>query len=87
MKQKKIKIENDSGLHARAAAKLVECASKFDSQIIISKNGQEVDGKSIMGILTLAVNKGSEIKIKIDGHDEQEAFENIKKLIKGKFAN
>ncbi|MGM0441589.1 MAG: HPr family phosphocarrier protein [Elusimicrobiota bacterium] len=85
MQKKKLEVTNDSGLHARAAAKLVERASKFESDIIISKNGLEVDGKSIMGILTLAVNKGSKILVKINGDDEKEALAEIEKLVKGDF--
>ncbi|STY30480.1 sugar transport PTS system phosphocarrier HPr protein [Legionella wadsworthii] len=71
----KIKIINKLGLHARASAKFVSTASKYQSQINITSNSQTVNGKSIMGVMMLAANKGSELLMEIDGPDEAEMNE------------
>lgn len=65
-----IKIINTLGLHARASAKFVSTASKYQSRIDVTKNTQTVNGKSIMGVMMLAANKGSEITMEIEGPDE-----------------
>ncbi len=78
-------IKNRLGLHARAAAKFVETTSKFASTIKVSKDGIEVDGKSIMGLLTLIAGKGSKITVVADGPDAKEALDEIEKLIDNKF--
>jgi phosphocarrier protein len=80
-----IEIKNKLGLHARAAAKLVHCAARFRSDIKIRKGDEEVDGKSILGILLLAAGRGTIITIKANGEDEVEAVEAIEKLIDAKF--
>jgi phosphocarrier protein len=80
-----IEIKNKLGLHARAAAKLVHCAARFRSDIKIRKGDEEVDGKSILGILLLAAGRGTTITIKANGEDEAEAVEAIEKLIDAKF--
>ena len=80
-----IEIKNKLGLHARAAAKLVHCAAKFQSDIKIRKGDEEVDAKSILGILLLAAGRGSVITVKADGADEKEAVDAIEKLIDAKF--
>lgn len=72
---------NAAGLHARPAASLVKLASQFSSKISLHKDGLEVNAKSIMGVLTLAVDKGSTVKIVAEGNDEQEALENIINLV------
>jgi len=82
---KKIEIKNMLGLHARAAAKLVHTAARFKSDIKIRKGDEEVDGKSILGILLLAAGRGSVITLRADGEDEAEAVEAIEKLIDAKF--
>ena len=82
---KDIEIKNKLGLHARAAAKLVHTAARFKSSIKIKKGDEEVDGKSILGILLLAAGKGSIITVRAEGEDEAEAVEAIEKLIDGKF--
>ena len=76
-------IRNKYGLHARPAAKFVEEASRFDSKVIISKDGVEVNGKSIMGVLVLAAEKGSKIQLHIDGKDEKEAIKVLVVLLEG----
>ncbi|HEV7487070.1 MAG: HPr family phosphocarrier protein [Acidobacteria bacterium] len=80
-----IEIKNKLGLHARAAAKLVHCAARFRSDIKIRKGDEEVDGKSILGILLLAAGRGTIITIKANGEDEAAAVEAIEKLIDAKF--
>ncbi|MCX5715902.1 MAG: HPr family phosphocarrier protein [Candidatus Omnitrophica bacterium] len=81
--EKKLTIKNKQGLHARPAALFVQIANKFESVISVTKDDQEVNGKSIMGILMLAAEKGSQIHIKADGKDAQRALEELEKLILG----
>jgi len=85
MKEKTLKIVNELGLHARAASIMVENASRFTSDIIIMKDGHEVDAKSIMGIMTLAASKGSEIQLRATGEDEKEAIEQLAKVVRSGF--
>jgi phosphocarrier protein len=80
-----VEIKNKLGLHARAAAKFVHTAARFKSDIKIRKGDEEVDGKSILGILLLAAGRGSVITLKADGPDEREALDAIEKLIEAKF--
>lgn len=68
----KIKIINNLGLHARASAKFVSTAARFQSHIDVTKGTQTVNGKSIMGVMMLAANKGTELILEIDGPDEKE---------------
>ena len=82
---KDIEIKNKLGLHARAAAKLVHTAARFKSSIKIKKGDEEVDGKSILGILLLAAGRGSVITVRAEGEDEAEAVNAIEKLIDAKF--
>lgn len=83
--EKTFKIVNKLGLHARAAALFVQAASRFDSEIFVAKNGQEVNGKSIMGILILAAAQGCEIKLKVDGGDAHAALSALGELIENGF--
>jgi phosphocarrier protein len=83
--EKPVEIKNKLGLHARAAAKLVHTAARFRSDIKIRKGDEEVDGKSILGILLLAAGRGTTIIIKANGDDEAEAVDAIEKLIDAKF--
>lgn len=83
--QKEIKITNKIGLHTRPASLIVEVANKFKSKIWIEKDGQVANGKSVMSLLLLCVEKGSIIKIKAEGPDAQEAIEALVKMIKDKF--
>jgi phosphocarrier protein HPr len=85
MINREIEIKNKLGLHARAAAKLVHIASRFKSDIKIRKGDEEVDGKSILGILLLAAGRGSVITMKADGTDERDALDAIENLIDAKF--
>ena len=78
-------IANKHGLHARPAAQFVKIAGRFSSDIKVVKDGLEVNGKSIMGIMMLAAEPGSEILLVIDGTDEMEAMQALKELIENKF--
>lgn len=78
-------IRNKLGLHARAAVKLVNLANRFVSNVKIVKDGNEVDGKSILGILTLAATQGSQVRLKISGKDEASAAEALTELINNRF--
>ncbi|MEA2162949.1 MAG: phosphocarrier protein HPr [Thermoanaerobaculia bacterium] len=80
-----IEIKNKLGLHARAAAKLVHVAARFRCDIKIRKGDEEVDGKSILGILLLAAGRGTTITIKANGDDEADAVHAIEALINAKF--
>ena len=79
--QKKVIITSESGLHARPAALFVQLANKFDATIIVKKDEESVNGKSIMGILMLAANKGSEIYIEADGDDAEQAIVELEELL------
>ncbi|HEU4652323.1 MAG TPA: HPr family phosphocarrier protein [Croceibacterium sp.] len=78
-------IRNRLGLHARAAAKFVHTATRYSSQIRVSRDGKTMDGKSIMGILLLAAAAGSSVLISADGSDESEAIDALCRLIEGGF--
>ncbi|MBI2118072.1 MAG: HPr family phosphocarrier protein [Elusimicrobia bacterium] len=80
-----LKVENQLGLHARPAAQFVQTTNKFKSKIRVLKDGMEVDGKSIMGLLTLAAAMGSNLKVIIEGEDENHMVETLKKLFETKF--
>ncbi|HDJ23380.1 MAG: phosphocarrier protein HPr [Candidatus Aminicenantes bacterium 4484_214] len=82
---KKVKIKNKLGLHARAAVKFVNTANKFAASVRLEKDGQEIDGKSILGILTLAATQGTELILKVSGQDEKAALKALLKLIDNKF--
>jgi phosphocarrier protein HPr len=85
MKCQKIFIVNKLGLHARASAKFVSLASEFKSEILLKRDGQEVNGKSIMGIMMLAAAKGSELELCADGKDEMRAVEVLAALVQDRF--
>lgn len=78
-------IKNQLGLHARAAAMFVRLSNKFSSDIKLMKDGYEVNGKSILGILSLAAIQGTEVKISVQGEDAREALAEIEKLIESGF--
>jgi phosphocarrier protein len=85
MLEKKITIKNKLGLHARAAVKFVKLANRFSSAVKIIKDGNEIDGKSILGILTLAATQGSRIALAVSGKDEAAALEALTELISNRF--
>lgn len=85
MLEKKITIKNKLGLHARAAVKFANLANRFNSSVKIEKDGNEIDGKSILGILTLAAVQGSKIILKVSGADEDRTLKALIALINNKF--
>ena len=85
MLEKKVTIINRLGLHARAAAKFVKLANRFRASVKIEKDGIEIDGKSILGILTLAAVQGAEITLKVSGMDEKTAMKALIFLIENRF--
>jgi phosphocarrier protein HPr len=82
---KNLEIKNKLGLHARAAALLVQTISKFDAEVTIAKDGQTVDGRSIMGVLTLAATQGSKIQVEARGREAETVLAAVEKLIDNKF--
>lgn len=85
MVSKNVLIKNKLGLHARAAVKLVNLANRFSSAVRIVKDDTEIDGKSILGILTLAATQGTEITLRISGDDEKAALRALAELVNHKF--
>lgn len=85
MTEKQIKIINKLGLHARPAALLVQKANKFKSEITLEKEGQRVNGKSIMGVMMLAAEQGSILTISAQGEDEVQAVEALIEIVQSKF--
>jgi phosphocarrier protein HPr len=85
MVEKTVTIKNRAGIHARPAALLVQTANRFSSSIFLEKDGEKINGKSIMGILTLAATYNSPIKIIADGSDEEDALQTICRLFETKF--
>ena len=85
MRCQQISIINKLGMHARASAKFVSLASEFSAEITLQRNGQQVNGKSIMGIMMLAAAKGAEIELCADGKDEKKAVEALVELINNRF--
>lgn len=78
MIEQEVKIINDAGLHTRPAATIVKLASRYKSEFFILKDGLSINGKSIIGVMTLAAAKGSKLILKFDGEDEQQAMTEIK---------
>lgn len=78
-------ILNDKGLHARASARFVEVVEKFESEVIVEKDGLEASGSSIMGLLMLAASKGTSIKVTLNGNDAKELVLALEELINSKF--
>lgn len=78
-------ICNQKGLHARAAAAFVKCVTAFESEVLVEKDGQEVDGCSILSLMMLAASKGTTIKVRASGADAQAAIEAISALVNAKF--
>ena len=85
MIEAQVTIINKLGLHARAAAKFVSCASAFSSKIQAGKDGDLVDAKSIMSVMMLAAGKGTVLDLQIDGSDEEDALAALQELIDNRF--
>jgi phosphocarrier protein len=85
MIERTVKIVNDPGLHLRSASSFVKAAARFRSDIWVMKDGIEVNGKSILGIISLVAEYGSSITIKANGQDEQQAIDVLATLVENKF--
>lgn len=85
MQKRDFTIVNRLGLHARAAAQFVQCASGFNSEVFVEKEGEKVNAKSIMGILMLAAPQGCVVTVTTEGADEEEAMEALAELINDGF--
>lgn len=85
MIKENITITNKLGLHARASAKFVATASRFQSHLEVCKGNQAINGKSIMGVMMLAASQGTVLELRIDGPDEQEMLLSLQNLIEQRF--
>ena len=85
MISKSVTIVNKLGLHARAASRLVNCASLFEAELWLKNGEKTINGKSIMGVLTLAASQGTVLVIEADGPDREDALQAIYELISGRF--
>jgi phosphocarrier protein len=83
--EEEVQVGNRLGLHARAAAKFVHVANGFQSRISVSKDTTRVDGKSILGLLTLAAGRGSRLRLSAEGEDAQAALRALAELVRGRF--
>ena len=79
--KKRIKIQNPQGMHARPASVFVKIANRYECEVTVKKDGESVNGKSIMGLMTLAANKGSILEIETNGPDAKEAMEELEKFL------
>ncbi len=79
--EEKIVVNKEHGLHARPATLFVQLANKFNSFVKVEKNGEAVDGKSIIAILSLGANKGASVKLIIEGEDAKEAMSDLKSFL------
>jgi phosphocarrier protein HPr len=85
MMQREITIINKLGLHARAASKLVNCAAAHAAEVWLQRGDRRINGKSIMGVLTLAAGKGATLLVSTDGDDEEQAMAALQELIDNRF--
>jgi phosphocarrier protein len=85
MPTREVTISNKLGLHARAAAKLVNIANGYSAEVTLEKQGQKINGKSIMGVMMLAASQGTSIRITVSGEEEDEALRSLLDLIDDKF--
>lgn len=86
MAEARVTVVNKMGLHARPAAQLVKTAAGFKSDVLIKRDDQVINGKSIMGVMMLAAGLGTELTITVTGKDEDQALETIVKLFESKFS-
>jgi phosphotransferase system HPr (HPr) family protein len=85
MQEVRLEIINKLGLHARAAAKIVSVASRYDARITVSHNGKTVDAKSIMGLMMLGAARGTEVDVSAEGTDESAALQELQQLFAHRF--
>ena len=83
--QRTLPIINRRGLHARAAAKFVNCAERFQAEIFVKRNGVEVPGRSIMGLMMLAATQGTQLTLMVEGEDSEQAVIRIMQLFSNRF--
>ena len=83
--EQELKICNRKGLHARAAAAFVKCIADIDAEVWVEKDGQEVDGSSILSLMMLAASKGTSVKIKASGNEAQKAIDDLTLLVNNRF--
>jgi len=84
--EKEVTIVNRLGMHARPAAMFVRIASRYRSEVWVEKEGEQINGKSIMGLMMLAAGQGSKLVIRCDGPDSAQALEELEQLIAGRFS-
>lgn len=82
---REVEIINKLGMHARPAAMFVKTASKFESEVTVEKDGETVNGKSIMGLMMLAAGQGSKLTLTIEGDDAEEALQGLQELVQRRF--
>ena len=80
-----VTVENELGLHARPAALFTRAANRFKSEVFVTRDGQQINGKSILGVMMLAAYQGTVLQIQAEGEDEREAVAALVELVKGKF--
>jgi len=85
VKERTVKVTNPLGVHARPSAMLAQTASKYSSEVWLSKDGHEVNGKSILGVMTLAAQMGSSVTIRVNGPDEDKALEALVHIFEMRF--
>ncbi|MGH7681365.1 MAG: HPr family phosphocarrier protein [Candidatus Eiseniibacteriota bacterium] len=85
MTERQVVIQNRLGLHARACSVFVKEAAKFTSHVFLSRDGLEVNGKSILGVMMLAAERGAELMLRVEGADEQDAMAALVKVVDDKF--
>ena len=83
--ERRLKIVNTKGLHARASAKFVQCTAKFDARVTVAKDGQSVSGTSIMGLMMLGAGPGCDVVVRAQGAQAREALDALEQLIATKF--
>jgi phosphocarrier protein HPr len=83
--ERRLKIVNTKGLHARASAKFVQCTAKFDAKVTVAKDGQSVSGTSIMGLMMLGAGPGCDVVVRAQGAQAREALDALEQLIATKF--
>ena len=87
MQRKEFVIQNKTGLHARPATVFVQTANRFNSNIVIERDGKKVSARSILGVLSLGAERDSSIIVEVDGSDEESAMKSIEELIGNKFGD
>lgn len=85
MIEREVRVTNRAGIHARPAAMIVQTASRYDSQIMLGKDSEEINAKSIMGIITLGAGYDTVLTLKVEGPDEQEAADAVATLFENRF--